>query len=163
SCGDGAGTYLGAGSAKRVVEETDGVRSHADALTGHRDAPSVETNARIPANEAESVSTRQMNEKTRNSPGTREIATPERTYRWRKVSADGIDVYVPLNAPIAVPRRRIVFGQVESGDERIAQSVEGETAGGGDGDQDGGDSDVDGTTSSGDADSERVEVALLAV
>jgi len=61
--------------------------------------------------------------------------------------------------------RRIVFGRPESGDEAIAPSLEGERAGDGDGDGnrgDGDDGDVNGTTSGGDADSMRVEAALLA-
>jgi len=53
-------------------------------------------------------------------------------------------VYIPYNAPIAIPRRRIVFGRPESGDEAIEPSVEGERAG------------------DGDSDSIRVEAALLA-
>jgi len=95
----------------------------------------------------------------------RRIATPRPTSHWRKVSVDDGDVYVPFNAPIAIPTRRIVFGRPESGDEAIAPSVEGERAGDGDGDGDGDDGDVgdvDGTTSGGDADSMRVEAALLA-
>jgi len=34
----GAGTYLSTGDAKRTVDETDGIGSHADASSGHRDA-----------------------------------------------------------------------------------------------------------------------------
>ena len=60
-------------------------------------------------------------------------------------------MYIPYNAPIAIPRRRIVFGRPESRDEAIEPSVEGERAGDGDGDGDVGD--VDGTTSGGDSDS----------
>jgi len=41
----GAGTYLSTGDAKRTVDETDGIGSHADASSGHRDALSVETDA----------------------------------------------------------------------------------------------------------------------
>ena len=90
---------------------------------------------------------------------------PRCTDCWRGVSIDDIDVYIPLNAPIEVPRRRIVFGQVESRDMVIALSVEGERAVKGDGDRDSDDrgvGNVDGTTSGGDVDSKRVEAALLA-
>jgi len=101
----------------------------------------------------------------RNSPNANEIAMPERTYRWRKVSADGIDVYILWNAPIAIPRRKIVFGRAESGGEAIAPSVEGERAGDGDGDGNGGDGDdgdADGTTSGDGVDSTRVNAVQLA-
>ena len=114
------------------------------------------------ADEAERVRTRRMGSRTRNSPNANEIATPERTYRWRKVSADGIDVYIPWNAPITIPRRKIVFGRAESGGEAIAPSIESERAGDGDGGRNGGDGDVGDTTSGGDIDSKRVETTLLA-
>ena len=74
-------------------------------------------------------------------------------------------MYIPYNAPIAIPRRRIVFGRPESGDEAIEPSVEGERAGDGDSDgygDDGDVGDVDGTTSGGDSDLIQVEAALLA-
>jgi len=44
--------------------------------------------------------------------------------------------YIPQNAPVVVietPNRIFVFGEVESGDEPIVASVEGERAGDGDG------------------------------
>ena len=45
SHGDDPSTYLDARDAKRNVDETDGLGSHADALGGHSDVPSVETDA----------------------------------------------------------------------------------------------------------------------
>jgi len=86
---------------------------------------------------------------------------PELPRQRRKVSIDGGDVYVPINAPIKVPRRRIVFGRAESGDEAIAPSVEGERAGDSDGDCNGGDGDGDDAESGGNVDSRRVEGAQL--
>jgi len=56
SDGEGAETYLGVRDAKRVVNATNGVRRHADALTGPTDVPSVETDAVTPANVLETVS-----------------------------------------------------------------------------------------------------------
>jgi len=106
-----------------------------------------------------------MGSVTRNSPNGIKIATPKPTIRWKKVSAGGIDIYVPQNAPIKAPSRKIVFGRPESGDEAIVPIVESERAGDGDGDGYGGggdDGNVNGTTSGGDADSLRVEAALLA-
>ena len=56
----------------------------------------------------------------------------------------------------------IAFGQVESGDEAIVPSVEGEGAVNGDGDRDGDGGGMDGTTSGGGVHSTRVNAALLA-
>ena len=73
-------------------------------------------------------------------------------------------MYVPWNAPIKVlgtASRKIVFGRVESGDEAIASSLEGDGDGDGDGD-DGDVGDVDGTTGGGGVHSTRVKTALLA-
>ena len=56
SHGDDTGTYLTTGDARRIVCETDGLAGHADTSTGQTDAPSVEMDARISANEPESIS-----------------------------------------------------------------------------------------------------------
>jgi len=106
-------------------------------------------------NETESIRTRQMGSRTRNSPNAIEIATPELPSRWKKVSAGGINVYVPQNAPIDATNQIFIFGRVESRGEAIAPSVESERAGNGDGDM--GD-----TTSGGGIDLKRVETVLLA-
>jgi len=143
----------------------NGCGSHADASSVRRDAHCAGNGRETPAKEAERVRMRQSSSRTRNSPNGRDIATPKLTVRWRKVSVDGSDVYVPRNAPIDTTNRNIVFGRVESGVEAIAPSVESETAGDGDGDgygDDGDVGDVDDTTSGGDTDSMRVEAALLA-
>ena len=230
SHGEGAGTYLGTGDAKRGITETDGVGIHADASTGQTDAPSVETNAIKPENDPETISIPRMKEKppdlpmettrghpdepdgcgnpadmssictdthsigvgtetaeietgnvrirqngsnTQNSPKGREIVTPKSIGRWRNVSVEDVDVYLPWDAPVEVPSRTFAFGQVEDADQAIAPNLErageaiapnmGETARDGDGDGDGDDGDMDGATSSGDVDLNRVEEALLAV
>jgi len=79
-----------------------------------------------------------------NPPSMHQIATPRPTSHWRKVSIDNGDMYVLFNTPIMIPMQRIVFGRTDSGDEAIAPSVEGETAGGR---GDGRDGDVDDMTS----------------
>jgi len=56
SCGEGAGTYLGVGGAKCVVNATDGIGSRTDASTGPTDIPCVATHANIPANATQIVS-----------------------------------------------------------------------------------------------------------
>jgi len=68
SHGDGAGTYLDAGGAKRVIDATVGVGSHADASNGHTDVPSVQTNALTTANVTENVSIPRKRAKPLNSP-----------------------------------------------------------------------------------------------
>jgi len=153
---------------RRRPDEPNGCGSRADGSSACTDVHSVGNATETAANGTETVRTRQTNEKTRNSPNGREIATPEVARRWRKVSIGGGDVYVPCNAPVealGTANRRIVFGRVESGVEAIAPSLEGERAGHGDGDgygDDGGDGDVGDTTSGGNSDSIRVEAALLA-
>ena len=56
SHGKGAGTYLGTGDVKHGVTETDGAGIHVDALSGHGDALSVETNTLTTANETQIIS-----------------------------------------------------------------------------------------------------------
>ncbi|KIM54336.1 hypothetical protein SCLCIDRAFT_31202 [Scleroderma citrinum Foug A] len=187
SCGNDPGMYLATGDARRIICETNGLAGHADTSTGQTDAPSVKTDARISANEPESVSIPQEKAKlpdlpmgtTRGHPDepdgcrnhlnmssipmdshsiemdtqtaeneTETIRTSEPTYRWRRVSAGGGDVYVPLDAPIKATSRMFAFRQVKSAVECIAEAVVGKTDGEVDGDQDGDGDDVDGTTSS---------------
>ena len=150
---------------RQAPDEPNGSWSHADTSSVHTDVHSVGSGTQTAGNKTKSVRSRQNRRKMQDSPIGREIATPEIVNRWRKVSVDDGNVYVPWNAPIEVletANRRIVFGRVESGGEAIAPSVEGERAGDGDGDGNGGDGDGDGTTSSGNANSKRVGAALLA-
>ena len=167
--GKGAETYLSPGGTKRSVRETDSIGSHADALTGQTDALGVEMNVTKSANETVNVRKLRIRWKTQNLLYKPEIATAKPIGLWRAVSADDIHVYIPLNAPVAAPSRNFVFGQVESRDELIVVSVEGERAGGCDGRRNGGSGDdgrsgsEGGTTSGGSIDSVRVNEALLAV
>jgi len=57
SNGEGAGTYLGAGDAKCVVDARNGVGNHMDASSRHSDMPSVKTDAISTANVTEIIST----------------------------------------------------------------------------------------------------------
>ena len=160
-------TYLGVEDVKHIINMTNGVGSPADVLTGHREAPSIETNAIIPENETKNVKTSRNQLKTQNTPIGPENRTPKCSTRWRKVNGGDVDVYAPWDVPIKVSKttsRRIVFGRVKSGDTVFAPSVKGERVVEGDGNQSGGDGvdgDVDGATSGGDIDSKRVEAALL--
>ena len=49
--------------------------------------------------------------------------------RWRRVRIDDVDVYVPRNAPIKVPSRTVALGQVDSGDDLTAATLEDKRAG----------------------------------
>ena len=82
SHGDSAGTYLDVRGAKRVVNATDGVGSHADASSGHWDVQSVETEAITPANATQIVSIPRKKTKPPDLPGG---AT-----RWTPDASDGL-------------------------------------------------------------------------
>ena len=148
--------------------ETCGTGTHADASTRQGEVPSVETNPTKPENETEIVSTRRIDSRMQNSPYTAEIAMSKPICRWRSVSIEDIDMYVPWNVPIEVLGRAFEFGEVESAGKAIAPIVEGERAGDGDGGRNRGDGDDerdgdgDGMTSGGSVDSTRVNEALLA-
>jgi len=152
-------------TARWTPDAPNGVGDHTDGSSRRTDTHSIGNGRETAENDSRSVRKRQTEAQTRNSPKAHEIATPEPTKRWRKVSAGGIHVYIPWNAPVAAietANRNIVFGRPDSGDEAIAPSVEGERAGEGDGGGYGGDGDVGDTTSGGNSDSIRVEAALLA-
>ena len=98
-----AGTYLSVGDAKCLVKETDGVGCHMDASTGQTDAPSVETNAIKPENDPETISIPRKKVKPQNPPNGPENGTPEPIIRWKRVSVNDVDVYLPWDAPVEVP------------------------------------------------------------
>ena len=91
-----------------------------------------------------------------------ETRPPEPTIRWRKVSIEDIDVYIPWNAPIEALGQTLAFGQVESAGGRMTTDFEGEGAGDSDDNRVGEDGGVDGTTSGGGVHLRRVNAALLA-
>ncbi|KIM62609.1 hypothetical protein SCLCIDRAFT_24903 [Scleroderma citrinum Foug A] len=98
------------GDANCPGNQADGIESQMDVSSGHSDMPSIETNPTKPENETE---------------------IPIR--RWRSVSIEDIDVYVPWNAPIEVLGQAFEFGEVESAGKAIAPIVKGERAGDGNG------------------------------
>ncbi|KIM53216.1 hypothetical protein SCLCIDRAFT_32076 [Scleroderma citrinum Foug A] len=102
-------------------DEPDGCGNHADASSARTDSHCIGNEMEMAANRTGNVRTRRTEEKTRNSPTTPENATPKPADRWRKVSAEEIDV--------------------EGGDKAIAPSVEGERACDGDGDRNSDDGD----------------------
>ena len=68
SQGDDAETYPGIGDTKRAIFETDGIRSHADMSTGHREAPSIESNTIKPVKAMEIIRTPRKKQKPPDSP-----------------------------------------------------------------------------------------------
>ena len=161
SHGDGAGTYLGAGDAKREPDEPDGCGNLADMLSAHTDAHSDGDESETSANVRINVRMGRIDSKPRNSPEICKIATAKPIGQWRGVSTSCTDVHVPLSVPIDTASQNFVFGRLESGDEAIAPSLEGKRVVKGDGNQSGGDGDGDDTESGGSVDSQRVEGARL--
>ena len=149
-------------AANQRLDEPNGCRDHTDASSAQMDAPSVQTGASTPKNGTERVKTRQMESTTRNSPHTHEIATPEPTIRWKRVSVNDTNVYLPQNTPIDRTGRIFIFGRAESAGEAMVARIVDETTGNGVDNRNGGDGDVNGMTSSGNIDSTQVEAALLA-
>jgi len=144
---------LPAGSATSRSDATDGFGSHTDTSSVCTDVQCAGNDTQTATNEAEIVRTRQNSSKTRNSPHGREIATPEPTIRWKRVSVNGTNVYLPQNALIDTASRNFVFGRIEGGDEEMVVRVVDEVTGDGDGRWNGGDGSVDGTTSGNSIDS----------
>ena len=68
SQGDDAETYPGIGDTKCAVFETDGIRSHADMSTRHREAPSIESNTIKPVKAMEIIRTPRKKQKPPDSP-----------------------------------------------------------------------------------------------
>ena len=150
-------------------EVSNGDRDLAEGLTVHSDTYSIETETEKTENEMAIIRTRQNSSQTRDLLYTVKIETATRTYQWRRVSIEDVNVYLPWNALIVVPRQQVVCGEAESRVEAIAPNVEGKRACDGDGDRngDGGDNGGDGgegsTTSGGSVDLVQVNSALLAV
>ena len=80
SHGEGVSTYLSIGDMKRLVMETDGVETHADASIGCGDIPSVETEMETAENDSTNVRRCRIDSKTRNSPYMLKNETPKRSY-----------------------------------------------------------------------------------
>ncbi|KIM51077.1 hypothetical protein SCLCIDRAFT_33747 [Scleroderma citrinum Foug A] len=162
---DGAETYLRLEDVKHLIYESDGTRIHANMLTGHGDIPNVTIYAVKPTNKMGNVRTCRIRQRTENSPNAPKNGMSKPIRRWRMVSIGEANMYLLLNAPVeasGTASRTLAFGEVESGDEVIAPSVEGKGAVDGNGDQDGDGGGVDGTTSGGGIHSTRVNAALLA-
>ena len=68
SRGEGAGVYLGAADAERVIDVTDGFGRQTDVSSGHWDLHSVETNANKPAEELQIISIPREKAKPPDSP-----------------------------------------------------------------------------------------------
>ena len=145
--GEGAGTYLGTGDPKCLIQEMDSDRNHTDTT----------------ANTTNTVKTAQKKAKPPDSPIKPNIATSKCAYQWRKVSAGDSNVYILWNMPIEALGRTLAFGEVKSGVKVIVPNIEGERAGDGDGNRDGDVGGMDGTMSGISMDSIQVNEVLLAV
>ena len=88
------------GPARAASDESDGCRNHADASSACMDTHTAEDETQMAVKETENVRNCQIGLKMQNSLNIREIAMPEPTYQWRRVSIEDIDIYLLWNAPI---------------------------------------------------------------
>ena len=100
SHGDDLGTYQGSGGMKRLVHEPDGCRHHLDASSICMDVHSVRNDKEMAVNEMQIVRMPRIDLKTQNSPTRPEIVMAKPIGRWRNVSVEDIEVYIPWNAPV---------------------------------------------------------------
>jgi len=116
SHGDEPNTYLGAGGAKRGVDAADGIESHTDASSGHRDAQSVQTDAITTVNAPEILSTHPIEPETPNLPGEGARWTPDQpngvgdhtngSSMHTDVQSVQTDAIKPTNTPVIVRTSR---------------------------------------------------------
>ena len=134
-----------------------------DLSSRRMDVSCIGNNTKLAENETKNVKTCQVDQKTQNSPKTPENGMPKSSYRWRKVSVNNIDAYVPWSMPIEALGQTFAFGEAQSGGKAIVPSIDGgdikERAGSRNGD----DGDVDDTESSSNIDSQRVKGAQLSI
>ena len=100
---EGVGTYLGARGAKCNPDEPDGCRNLVDMLSAHTDAHSNGDKSETSANVRINVRTGRIDSKLQNSPDTCEIETSKPIHRWKRVSVNNIDGYIPWDVPVEVP------------------------------------------------------------
>ena len=87
-------------STRMPPDEPDGCGNHPNTLSMYKDTHSIGNETETSENETEIVSKRQKRIKPPNSPETLENEMYKPIGRRRKVSLDGIDVYLPWNAPV---------------------------------------------------------------
>ena len=121
-------------AAKQRSNEPYSCRIHVDTLSMHMDMHSIRNSTEMATNKGRIIRTHQMNKKMQNSHNGQDIV---RSYlSMEKGSTEDVDVYALRNTLIEVlgtTSRKIAFGQVESGVEAIAPSIEAERVGDGDG------------------------------
>ena len=115
-------------------DELNASGNQTDMSSGRTDGHSIRNDEETAVNASRNVSMRQTRQRTQYSPVGREIETPKPAIQWRRISVEGVDVYIPQNAPVEALGQTFEFGQVEGRDKAIAPSVEGERACDGDGD-----------------------------
>lgn len=156
------------GSARDHAEQLNGFRNHVDVLNVRTDTYSIANNAVMAENTMEIVRTHQDEWKMQNSPNMHKVAMTELYNRCRRLSTDGINMYIAENSLINTISRKFGLGWVKFGDEAIEQSIEGEKAcngnsdGSSDDDGKGKDKDEDETMRNSDNNLMWVEEALLA-
>ena len=90
--------------------EPNGCGNHADGSSARMDAHTTEDKTQMAVNEMENVRKHRNGQRTQNSSYTAEIETPKPTRRWKRVSVEGVDVYLPWDVPVEMPSRTFAFG-----------------------------------------------------
>ena len=88
----------------------DGCRDCVDTSSACTHVQSIGNDTHMAENEAESIRTCRIWLRMQDSPEMHEASMPEPTRRWRKVSVDDGDVYVPQNMPIDRTGQIFIFG-----------------------------------------------------
>ena len=119
-------------TARTAPVEPNGFGDHADGSDAWMDVQSIGYERETAENKTGNVRMCQTSQKMQNSPIGVQIETAKPTGRWKRVSVDDVDMYLPWGAPVEMPSRTFVFRRLESGEMAIAPDVEGERARDGD-------------------------------
>ena len=117
------------------------------------DMYSIADEAETTENKTGNVRTCQTGQKMQNSPIGGQIEMAKPTGRWKRVSIDDVDMYLPWGVPVEMLSQTFAFGRLESREMAIAPDVEGKRARNSDDDRNRDIGGMDGTMSSGSVDS----------
>ena len=81
-------------------DESNTSGNQTDMSSGRMDGHSIRNDKETAVNASRNVSMRQTQRRTQYSPVGHEIETPKPAIRWRRISIEGVDIYIPWNAPV---------------------------------------------------------------
>ena len=116
--------HLPSRSTKWLSDEPNSLRDVTDTLNVHTDMHTAGNEMETAENVGRNVSMHQTEEKTKNSPKIHKITMFKSADRWKRVSANGIDMYVPWNMSIEASGQMFEFGWFQSIGEAIAPDIE---------------------------------------